>query len=466
MLRLRIGRFLIPMLVVTFFLLSCGVAAAQGNEPLDNTQLGTALDTVWVLIAGFLVFFMQAGFGFLEAGLIPSKHVANILMENFIDTAITGLTFWAVGFGLAFGVSNGLFGQSFFFLQGLSETAQFVIPGFAFFFFQFAFSAAASTITSGACAGRVRFNSDLIYSLILSAVVYPVVVHWVWGGGWLSQLGFRDFAGSTVVHALGGWAGLMGTLALGARLGRFNKDGSANPIPGHNIGLAALGTFILWFGWYGFNPGSTLGVSYAGGANDIALITLNTTLAACIGAFAALLTNWILTGIPDVGQSLNGSLAGLVAITASCAFVAPWAALAIGAVGGVIVVLGARFLERLRIDDPVGAIPVHAMNGVWGTLAIGIFAVEDGLLYGGGLQQLGIQLLGSAAVFAWATLSMGLVFFAIKRTMGLRIDTEGEVAGLDITEHGVVSYPEFGTTIVHTVSGEVAMASGAGSAHG
>lgn len=441
-----------------------GPAFAQEEGP-TTAELGTAIDTVFVLLAGILVFFMQAGFGFLEAGFVPSKHVANILMENFIDTCITGLTFWAVGFALMFGAGNLFFGHEFFFMRGLGETGAFGIPGFAFWFFQFAFSAAASTITSGAMAGRTRFVADLVYSAFLSGIIYAIVGHWIWGGGWLSQLGFKDFAGSTVVHSVGGWAGLMGALGLGARLGRFNEDGTANEIPGHNIGLAALGTFILWFGWYGFNPGSTLGATYPGAANDIALITINTTLAAAAGAFAALFLQWWRTGWPDVGMSLNGALAGLVAITAPCAWVSPLAAVIIGLVGGGLVVYGVALLEKLRIDDPVGAVPVHGICGVWGTLSVGLFDVTDGLLYGGGIGQMGVQLLGVTAVFIFVTITMGLAFQIIKATTGLRIHHEGEVAGLDLAEHGVVSYPEFGTTIVHTITGEVAMPRGSATTH-
>ncbi|MFQ5856706.1 MAG: ammonium transporter [Anaerolineae bacterium] len=442
-----------------------GPALAQEEGP-TAAELGVAIDTVWVLLAGVLVFFMQAGFGFLEAGFVPSKHVANILMENFIDTCVTGLTFWAFGFALMFGAGNLFFGHQFFFMRGLGGTDAFGIPGYAFWFFQFAFSAAASTITSGAMAGRTKFVADLVYSAFLSGIIYAIVGHWIWGGGWLGQLGFKDFAGSTVVHSVGGWAGLMGALGLGARLGRFNADGTANEIPGHNISLAALGTFVLWFGWYGFNPGSTLGATYPGAANDIALITVNTTLAAAAGAFAALFLQWWRTGWPDVGMSLNGALAGLVSVTAPCAWVSPLAAVIIGVMGGILVVYGMALLEKLRIDDPVGAVAVHGICGVWGTLSIGLFDVTDGLLYGGGVTQIGIQLLGAVAVFIFVTISMGLAFQVIKATIGLRIHREGEVAGLDITEHGVISYPEFGTTIVHTVTGEVAMAPGSASAHG
>ncbi len=442
--------------------LLAGPAFAQEEGP-TAAELATAIDTVWVLLAGVLVFFMQAGFGFLEAGFIPAKHVANILMENFIDTCITGLTFFAFGFALMFGAGNLIFGHEFFFLRGLGETDAFGIPGYAFWFFQFAFAATASTITSGALAGRCRFVPDLIYSTFLSGLIYPIVGHWIWGGGWLGELGFKDFAGSTVVHSVGGWAGLMGTLALGARLGRFNKDGTANEIRGHSIALAVLGTFILWFGWYGFNPGSTLGATYPGAVNDIALITINTTIAATAGAFAALLVQWRRSGWPDVPMSLNGALAGLVAITAPAAWVTPMAAVLIGAIGGVLVVYGVVLLEKLHIDDPIGAIPVHGIVGAWGTLAIGLFDINDGLFYGAGFRQLGVQFVGVIAVFLFVTATMGLAFQFIKSTLGLRIHREGEVAGLDITEHGVVSYPEFIATIVHTVRGDVAVVSGSGS---
>jgi Amt family ammonium transporter len=433
-------RFLIiSMLVSLVTLLFPGIAFAQGGEEMPDFAM--AINTVWVLISGFLVFFMQAGFGFLEAGFIRAKNVGNILMENFIDTAITGLTFWAVGFAIMFGVGNGVFGQTYFFLRDIPET--FVgIPTLAFFFFQFAFSAAASTIASGAMSERTEFKSDLIYSVVVSALIYPIVGHWIWSGdGWLAGIGFADFAGSTVVHSVGAWAGLMGTLFLGPRLGKSFKE--ATGIPGHSMALAALGTFILWLGWFGFNPGSTIsGMA----VNDIALITVNTNLAACAGIFVAVFLGWWQSGVPQLPWAFNGGLAGLVAITAPCAWVTPAESILIGAIGGAVMYAGVLILERFKIDDPVGAIGVHGFGGVWGTLSVGLFANSGdlvGVFHGGGLSLLGVQLVGVVAVFAFVTVSAGVLFYILKATLGLRVEPQGEMFGLDVYEHGIVTYPEF-----------------------
>ncbi|MFP4057525.1 MAG: ammonium transporter, partial [Candidatus Brocadiia bacterium] len=322
----------------------------------------------------------------------------------------------------------------------------------AFWLFQAAFCGAAATIVAGGMAGRMRFQAYLLYTVAVSAVVYPVIGHWVWGGGWLSELGMGDFAGSTVVHATGGWAAFIGTVALGPRIGKFvTRAGRREPraIPGHNIPLAALGVFVLWFGWFGFNPGSALGVSSPDSCATTARVALNTNLAAAMGAIVAMVAAWALFGKPDPSMTMNGALAGLVAITAPCAYVSAPAALAIGAVGGVVVVLGVDLLDRIGVDDPVGAVPVHGMNGVWGTLAVGLWGREslglarDGLFSGGGLAQLGVQALGAASVSLFAIAAMGSVFYLIRATVGLRVSKAEELRGLDIGEHGLEAYAGF-----------------------
>ena len=317
----------------------------------------------------------------------------------------------------------------------------------AFWLFQAAFCGAAATIVAGAMAERMKFRAYLIYSAIIGAVVYPIIGHWIWNGsGWLAGMGFGDFAGSTVVHATGGWISFVGAAILGPRIGKFGPDRKARAIPGHNIPLANLGVFLLWFGWFGFNAGSTLGV---GDGSAIALVALNTNMAACAGVVSAMIVAWLMFGKPDPSMTMNGALAGLVAVTAPCAFVAPWAAMVIGTIGGVVVVLGVVFLDKVGIDDPVGAFPVHGLNGIWGTLAVGIFGIKDlglarnGILYGGGFAQLGVQSLGLAAAAAFTAGTMALVFLVIKLTIGLRVSREKEIRGLDIGEHGMESYADF-----------------------
>ncbi len=425
------------------------VVFAQGGQ--DTPDYGMAINTMWVLLTGALVFFMQSGFAFLEAGSIRSKNTINTLLENFIDTAVTGVVFWATGFALMFGLGNDLFGTEYFFLRGIPET-MYGIPTLAFFFFQFAFSAAASTITTGAMAERTDFKSDLVYSILMGALIYPIVGHWIWGGGWLGRLGFADFAGSTVVHSVGGWAGLVGTLMLGARLGKYTEKG-VNPVVGHSMTVATLGTFILWLGWYGFNPGSTLAVvgEMAWGSSamqSVALITVNTTLAGCAAACVAIFIAYLQSGSWQIPWALNGALAGLVAVTAPCAWISPLDSILIGAAAGVIVYLGVLLLDRLKIDDPVGAIPVHLFCGVWGTLSIGLFAVNpnglgrSGLFYGGGLELLGIQAVGVVAVGGFVLASMSAIFFALKLVYGLRVPRKAEIIGLDVYQHGMANYPE------------------------
>jgi len=402
------------------------------------------LDTLWVLISAFLVFFMQAGFGMVEAGFIRAKNACNILTKNFLDFCMASVGFFMFGYAIMFGLGNGFMGATGWFLSGAVSGAD--IPLSAFWLFQAAFCGAAATIVAGGMAERMKFPAYLTYSFIISAFVYPIVGHWIWGGGWLSSLGFADFAGSTVVHALGGFAALIGTMMLGPRIGKFGPDGKPNAIAGHNIPLASLGVFILWFGWFGFNPGSTLSV---GDGSLIARIAINTNLAAAAGGILAMLTVWKLFGKPDLSMAMNGALAGLVAITAPCAFVDPWAALVIGGIGGIIVVLGVILLDKLQIDDPVGAFPVHGLNGVWGTLAIGLFGQKalglsfNGLFLGGGFSQLWIQLIGVVAAVLFVVTAMYIVFKLIDMTIGLRVTREEELRGLDIGEHGLEAYSGF-----------------------
>jgi len=421
----------IAVILALFFVLT-KPALAQDSEPVVS-----AVDTVWVLIAGFLVFFMQAGFGFLEAGFVRSKNVVNIMAENLMDTTMTTVGFIIAGFGLMFASGNSFFGTEWFFLNGLPEIYPgLTIPTLAFFFFQFAFCAAASTIASGLMAERTDFKADLTYSFVVGLIIYPVFGHWVWGGGWLAEMGYLDFAGSSVVHLVGAYVGLAGTILLGKR--KDKKFG--HTIRGHNISLAALGTFILWLGWFGFNPGSQL----AADPTPISLIVVTTDFAATTGAIAAMLLAYIYTRKWDVSMAFNGALGGLVAITAPCAFVTPQAALVIGLFAGVISYFGVDLMERLKIDDPVGAFPVHGLNGIFGVLAIGIWGVDGlGVLHGGGFTQLGIQALGLLACTLWTLPLSFLLFYAIKKVMGLRISPEIEEAGIDLAYHGIGSYPEF-----------------------
>ena len=411
-------------------------------ETLVDLKVG--LDTMWVLLASFFVFFMQAGFGMVEAGFIRAKNTCNILTKNFLDFCMASLGFFIFGYAIMFGPGNDFIGLKGWFLNGAVSGAG--VPLYAFWLFQAVFCGAAATIVAGGMAERMKFKAYLTYSFIISSFIYPIVGHWIWGGGWLAKLGFSDFAGSTVVHLVGGIAALVGTIILGPRLGKYNVDGSANAIPGHSIPLASLGVFILWFGWFGFNPGSTLSI---GNGDLIARVAINTNLAAALGGIVAMATVWKFFKKPDLSMAMNGALAGLVAITAPCAFVEPWAAIIIGMVAGFIVVIGVVVLDRLHIDDPVGAFPVHGINGIWGTLAIGFFGqkslglVNNGLFYGGGFTQLGIQALGILAVVFFIVMSMGLIFQIIQKTMGLRVSREEELKGLDIEEHGMESYAGF-----------------------
>ncbi|MFO7611761.1 MAG: ammonium transporter [Clostridia bacterium] len=415
-----------------------------------DESVESAIDTVWVLIAAFLVFFMQAGFAMVESGFTRAKNASNIIMKNMMDVAIGSLVYFAIGFGIMFGADRfGLFGTTGFFGTGLSaEFLGLSIPIEAFMIFQTVFAATAATIVSGAMAERTKFSAYVIYSFVISIIIYPVVGHWIWGGGWLSNLGMVDFAGSTVVHSVGGWAALMGAAILGPRIGKFTKEGKPNAIPGHNITMGALGVFILWFGWFGFNPGSTV----SGMDPSIGFIAMTTNLAAAAGGVATMFLTWVKYRKPDVSMTLNGVLAGLVAITAGCAAVSLWGAVAIGAIAGAIVVFGVELLEKVfKIDDPVGAVPVHGFCGASGTLLVGLFAVDGGLFYGGGFTLLGIQALGVAAVAAWTLGTAFILFKALKKFNGLRVKEHDEVAGLDIGEHGSVAYGDFQLINIETI---------------
>src|SRR6056297_1616314 len=423
-------------LMLCFLLLVSGFTIAA--EPTAKSNQ-IAIDTVWTLLAAFLVFFMQAGFAMVEAGFTRAKNAGNIIMKNLIDFSAGSLIYWAVGFAIMFGAGNAFMGTTGFFLQDTFSNLGLDIPVMAFFIFQTVFAATAATIVSGAMAERTNFSGYLAYSIVITAFIYPVVGHWIWGGGWLAEMGIVDFAGSTVVHSVGGWAALAGAIVLGPRIGKYNEDGSANALPGHNLLMAALGVFILWFGWFGFNPGSTV----AGTDLSIASIAVTTNLAAAAGAVLAMIVSWMKYGKADVSMTLNGALAGLVAITAGTAAVGNLSAVIIGAIGGIIVVYSVEFFDKLQIDDPVGAVSVHGVCGAFGTLAVGVFAAEGGLLFGGGISLLTTQLIGVTAVFFWA-FGLGFVLFkAIDALIGLRVTEEDEIEGLDYSEHGAESYPDF-----------------------
>lgn len=407
-----------------------------------NMDLAYSLDTVWVLLGAALVFFMQAGFAMVETGFTRAKNAGNIIMKNMMDFAVGSVVYWAFGFGIMFGDSMGGF------IGGLDlfarNTYDFGAPTFAFLIFQTVFCATAATIVSGAMAERTKFISYLSYSFFISLIIYPVVGHWVWGGGFLSELGFVDFAGSTVVHSVGGWAALVGAKIIGPRIGKYTKDGKAKVIPGHSITLGALGVFILWFGWFGFNPGSQLAASGPENAQAIAGIFVTTNLAAAMGAIMSMIITWIKYGKPDVSMTLNGALAGLVGITAGTAAVSPMGAAAIGGIAGIVIVFAVEFVDHvLKVDDPVGAISVHGVCGALGTLLVGFFAVDGGLLYGGGFALLGVQAIGVVAVAAWTMTGAFILFKVIDATIGLRVSKVEELEGLDITEHGMESYADF-----------------------
>jgi len=438
------------------------VHAADGPTPEIN-----ALNTMWVLLAAFLVFCMQVGFVMLEAGFARSRESINILVEGIVDTCICGITFWAWGFAFMFMDGNGFIGMHGFFLKGIPDTYLTTgVPLLAYWVFQFAFADTCSTITSGAMVGRCGFVGDILYSIGVTGFIYPIIGHWAWGpDGWLVTMStpFRDFAGSTVVHSIGGAISLIGAIALGPRLGRkFLRDGGGPPLP-HNIILGAVGGLILWFGWYGFNPGSTLSAMDIQG---ISRVSFNTTMAACTGGLTSLFYAYARVKKWDLGLTTNGFLAGLVAITAPCYWVSPTGAFFIGIVAGIIVILAMDTLEYLRIDDPIGAVPVHLVCGIWGTLSLGLFAtgefglptpmgvdpsvVVKGLFYGGGMAQLISQAIGSGAVVLTTILASIVLMYGVKATGTLRVSKEGELEGLDLHEHGMLAYPEY---VIHHGAG-------------
>ena len=403
-------------------------------------------DTIWVLIGAFLVFSMQPGFAMVETGFTRAKNAGNIVMKNVMDMCLGSIVFWVLGFGLMFGTDiGGFIGAPDFFVKGDYGASY---PSTAYFIFQTMFCATAATIVSGAMAERTNFLVYCIYSVLISAVIYPISGHWIWGGGWLAQMGFHDFAGSTAVHMVGGVASLVGAKMIGARIGKYNADGTVNAIPGHSIPLGALGVFLLWFGWFGFNGASTVCATGDDALVSMGAIFITTNMAAAAAATATMIYTWIRYGKPDVSMTLNGVLAGLVAITAPCDVCDAFGAIVIGAVAGVLVVFGVWLLDyKLHIDDPVGAVAVHCLNGIWGTIATGLFATTSapgndsivGLFYGGGFKQLGLQLLGFVSVAAWTAVTITIAFLIIKATVGLRVSEEEEIVGLDSCEHGLPS---------------------------
>lgn len=455
------------ILVLGIVLLWNWVAIAQPPSELEpSAELQIALDTLWVIFAGVLVFFMNAGFCMLETGFCRSKNAVNLLAKNLIVFGLSTVAYWVVGFGLMFGDGTPFYGASGFLLNGLDTSpltgeaysgvfhslSWVGIPLEAKFFFQLAFAGTAATIVSGAVAERIKFLAFFIFSLFLVGVSYPITGHWIWGGGLLADLNFWDFAGSTVVHSVGGWAALTGALLLGPRLGRYMKEGGI-AMPGHNLSISTLGCFILWLGWFGFNPGSTMA------ADPVAIshVVLTTNLAAALGALGATGTSWVYLGKPDLSMIINGVLAGLVAVTAPCAFVTLESAAMIGLVAGIIVVLSVTFLDRFKLDDPVGAISVHLVCGIWGTLSVGLFSVGPnvypwygegagpaaGLFFSGGLQQLFAQMIGTIAVGGFTVLFSFIVWVALKYTLGIRVSAAEELRGLDISEHAMEAYADF-----------------------
>jgi Amt family ammonium transporter len=445
------ARSVIPALIVVLLVPAVSFALDGKILNTDTNQLEAVpeaklwADTIWTMLTAMLVFFMQAGFAMVEGGFTRAKNTANIMMKNLMDFCMGSIAFWLVGFGIMFGNGNALFGTTGFMVMpntgqlydSLSWTS---VPTLSAWFFQLVFAATAATIVSGAMAERTKFISYLLYSFVISLVFYPIVGHWIWGGGWLASRGMLDFAGSTVVHSVGGWFALAGAIILGPRIGKYTREGKPVGIPGHSLSLAALGTFILWFGWFGFNPGSTMGVD----VNAIALTATTTNLAAAAGAISAMCTAWLLLGKPDVGMALNGALAGLVAITCACAFVDPWVSIVFfGVLPGIVVVLAVVMFDRIGVDDPVGAVSVHGVCGSLGTLLLGLFHTEKGLLYGGGTDFFVTQLIGVVSVFAFCFLGGVVLFKVLAATVGLRVTEEEEIEGLDVGEHGNIAYPEF-----------------------
>ncbi len=432
----------ITLFLSTILLGALGAAAGElGAENGVEESMAVSnyvLDNLFLFICALLVIFMQPGFAILEAGLNAAKNTVNILFKNVMDLCLGALLFFVVGYSIMYGdaLLGGWIGWGGFGIESeMKETAGAgILHPQIDWFFQVAFAATAATIVSGAVAGRMKFASYLIYSAVLTALVYPISGFWTWGGGWLDALGFHDFAGSAIVHAVGGFAGLAGALALGPRIGRFGVDGKPRAMPGHNLTFAALGVFILWFGWFGFNPGSQLAISGVGDLDAVAKVAVNPILAAAAGGVFAMIATWVAFGKPELSMALNGVLAGLVGITANCDLVSNPSAMVIGAIAGLLVVGGVNLLDRLRIDDPVGAWPVHGLCGLWGVLAAGIFSEE---------ASLGVQALGGFAIAAWAFAAMSILFLILKAVGVLRVGADEELRGLDIGEHGEEAYSGF-----------------------
>lgn len=445
---------------------SPGAAADANDLAKQFADFKVAVDTVWVLVTGMLVFFMNLGFACVESGFCRTKNTVNILSKNFIVFAISSIGFWLLGWGLMFGGGSSLVGTEGLWMVSGADNSPATgeayrgaygalnwtgVPLWAKFFFQLVFCGTAATIVSGAVAERIKYHSFIVFSFIMAMVIYPVVGHWLWGGGWLQTRGFLDFAGSTQVHSIGGWAALVGAMVLGPRMGKYGPDGKVNAIPGHSLPLATVGCFVLWFGWFGFNPGSTM----AADSPAIAEIVVTTNSAAAAATLSATLVAWLALGKPDLGMTLNGCLAGLVAITAPCAFVSVSIAVLIGLAAGALVVLGVLFFDRVRCDDPVGALSVHLLNGVFGTLCVGLFATPDrigrsgnpaakaGLFYGGGADQLITQLTGVLACAVYVVVLSAAAWLVLRATMGIRVSAEEEREGLDLGEHGNEAYPYF-----------------------
>jgi Amt family ammonium transporter len=441
-----------------------GAAPAQFTQGLLDQIVGAkvAMDTMWTLMAGMLVFFMNLGFATVESGFSRAKNAVTILAKNFIVFAASSIAFLIVGWGIMFGDGNPFFGTAgLWFVAGADNSPATGdaykgvysalnwtgVPLWTKFFFQLVFAGTAATIVSGAVAERIKFGAFYIFSFLMVGIIYPVVGHWIWGGGWLAKLGMFDFAGSTVVHSVGGWAALTGAMVLGPRIGKYNNEGKVLAIPGHSMALATIGVFVLWFGWFGFNPGSTM----AADPGAIGRIAVATNTAAAAAAISASLTAWLILGKPDLGMILNGALAGLVAITAPCAFVSIPSSLAIGLMAGVLVVLAVMFFDRIKIDDPVGATSVHLVCGIFGTLCVGLFAQAEftpnttgnGLFFGGGVSLLMAQLAGVAGVGVFVFVTSLIFWKIIKATIGIRVSAEEELEGLDVSEHGNVAYPDF-----------------------
>lgn len=434
---------------VSALMMTMATAAwAQDETTADTVQ--THANILWTLVAAVLVFWMQAGFAFVESGMTRGKSAAHIMMKNMMDMSMGAMSFWLIGFGLMFGASTGLWVGGDHFLFSADNTTADGQWEYTFWMFQVVFAATAATIVSGAMAERTKFSAYLAYSLVISAIIYPVFGHWAWGnlligdnsGAWLADMGFNDFAGSTVVHSVGAWAALAGAMVVGPRIGKYAKDGTPRAIPGHNMPMAALGVFILFMGWFGFNAGSTTTAD-----GTVSRIAVNTFLSGCAGAVSAMLLSWMKFKKPDVGMTLNGVLAGLVGITAGCATSTPLGSIIIGLIAGALVLYSVLFFDKIKIDDPVGAISVHGVCGAWGTLAAGILHEE---VFAGGDYDLGgaivVQLTGIVTAFLWTFVTAFILFKIVDMTIGLRVSAEEEMEGLDMAEHGYSAYPDFVVT--------------------